>query len=271
MFLLDEELKKLQVKKLSMERELEETRLIYQEMLNSVIERRKRAYSLEVINYKIASLWFIIEDFNNIIINLKLLNNFYSEFNKEKHLKKISDEIVYKQFKNYYREIRDIVIKLGNERYSTIVINKYLFKILQIKDEIKNIDFFYLDFGSCYTLDSNNINEVKSYFSIRGIIEQAIINDWDYQYFMKMISLFNDMKRLEYNALAYHIDYEDEELQNLNYLKENPAHVIEHNPKVLESDLYDSETLSEAKKVLMKNERKKAVKNINKVLKKDRC
>ncbi len=180
-----------------------------------------------------------------LINDLKVLNECVK--NKAIFGLSIFEENTYNKVKKLYQSVRNDVNYLCENIDSISDFRMYHENVLDVIMYMSNVDFTLYFSVPSVTLNSINILEVQDLKNPGEIIFHSLDEDLDYKTFMNKIGIYR-----EYNFLLTmaKINLAKQNSEEDDYLKENPAHIIEHNPLILESNLFDRKTLLEAKKVM---------------------
>ena len=248
MFLKKDEEKILRKRESSLMEEEEKSKFLYDMMING--ESDNKEFRVVASNY--TKLKYSVLTLNCLINDLRSLNN----CTKNKSMtKSIFEEDTYNEVKDLYANIRWNVQYLCENALDIDDFREYRDITLKAERFMKNVDFDLVINEEDVTLNSDNIAEVTNFKfrSYKDIFWTSLDQNWDYNTFMRKISLYKEYYGLLCSADKYHASYESEE--NDKYLEESPAYIIEHNPSVLKEDLFDKRTLLEAKKVMYEHAR----------------
>ena len=207
-------------------------------------EFRKVASNYTKLKYSTLTLRALIKD-------LKALNR--CPKNKNVFGMSIFEENTYNQVKVLYQKIRSNVEFLCENIADIDDFRKYHQIVLDAILYMNDVDFSLYRFVYSVTLNSNNINEVLKFKDASDVFWNSLKENWDYNTFIKKISIYREYRSLLWSANLYHYQFEKENKDN--DLKENPTRVIEHNQEILNDNLYDKKTLLEAKKMMYEHAR----------------
>ena len=153
---------------------------------------------------------------------------------------------------NNYQKVRLLVKKLcKGENVALKDLEKYLKLVKNLREYLRKIDIHKIIYKEDIELDNEAFNELLKYnLSQDKIIETAIKQNWDYEQFIRLISIYS--KYLEMTKEAkFQLYREWEENDKINKAFEDyPLKVIKNNPLILDENLFDRNTLIAIKRRL---------------------
>ena len=192
-----------------------------------------------------------------------------SYYGQKYKTKTIYDEKTYQQCQKIYKKANIIIEKISKEHNNCLEDNLKYTKFLSLaKLYFRKVSFFTVVNNYDVVITNDDIDYLeREDFDLRNIINRAFKEDWDYQYFMKMVSIYQKYEDEIEEAFTYlkKQGYTEiiNEFSSNESLKNNPLDIILHNPEILKDKIFDRKTLLEVKKKLYEliNNSKDNVKN----------
>ena len=166
--------------------------------------------------------------------------------------KSIYCEDVYNNYQKYYQKVRLLVKKLcKGENVALKDLEKYLKFVKNLREYLRKIDIHKIIYKEDIELDNEAFNELLKYnLSQDKIIETAIEQNWDYEQFMRLISIYSKYLELTKEAkFQLYREWEDTDKIDKAF-KDYPLKVIKNNPLILDENLFDRNTLIAIKRRL---------------------
>ena len=193
-------------------------------------------------------------DFNNLYNEILALDQFY--YGLRYKTKTVYDKDTYEQCLKLYKKVRNIIDRICNEEeLKEEDIIKYSKVITLTKKYFRKVGFFMIVNDYDIDLHSEDINNLeKNNFDLKEIISRAFKEEWDYNYFIKFISVYKKYQNMCDSANQYlkneQIIQMAEEASLNEYLENYRAYAIMDNPNILND--YDKKTLLSTKKKIYK-------------------
>ena len=227
-------------------------------MKNNLFNKLNRKVSSKA-NYEFEQMTKKInlkENLFNCCINLyeELMGLDQCYYSYKYKTKTIYDEDTYYQCQKLYKKTKMIIDKLSiKKEYNANEILKYAKLIFLIKEYFKKVGFLMIVNNYDVGVKSDDVNKLaQDNFDLVKIVSRAFREEWDYQYFINFISVYQKYKDMCDEAYAFFkkqkcIELIEEDKLN-KCLEDNPTYVIFHNSDVLKDNLFSRKMLLEVKR-----------------------